>query len=69
MGMTMKSDREEKKTISGIKPVKRFPDDNNFKLKNSNWMPANYKTQPIHDSTKHVMHNRNHTCQGVGRHS
>lgn len=29
----------------------------------------NFKTRMMNDSTKHVMHNRNHTGKGHGRHS
>lgn len=61
---------ESKKTVSGIKPVERFPKDKmEIVIKSENWMPIDTKTKPIHDSIKHVMHNRNHTMKGVGRHS
>lgn len=68
MGMTNKSESKPKETISGIKPVNRFPEDESILIHGANWMPQPYKTQPVHDSLKHVMHNRNHIAPGAGRH-
>lgn len=68
MGMKPKTEEKQKETISGIKPVNRFPEDESILIHGENWIPQSYKTQPIHSSMKHVMHNRNHIAPGAGRH-
>lgn len=43
----------------------------NYELKDKSysWQVENYRTKAVHDSTKHVMHNKNQTGKGHGRHS
>lgn len=69
MGLKANSVKESKETISGIKPVERFPQTVKMKDLNKNWIPPNYKTQREHNSLKSIKHTRNHTIEGVGRHS
>ncbi len=69
MGMKETPKQDKKETISGLIPVERFPEKMqmaDFKFYGS---ITNYRTHAVYDSMKHVMHNRNHTMPGVGRHS
>lgn len=69
MGQKLTPMNSELKKKSLNLPIKRLQEDVYMTDHFFNINNRNLKTHGVYDSVKHVMHNRNHTAPGVGRHS